>query len=331
MAGNRLSRSVRGAPSISAPACREGRSPAARLTCARQSARDRAASRRRACGPPARRRPETRPSPRLQPSPRRTGPAVALDDGCALIACRLVALLSPASRPSTPRRAFSQPRAGIGAARRPPGSARFAPASARRPASEPPSTRPHTPNRRRGALLWPAQPGSDPFGRRSAACRPTHQRSVRCDLALNPAPAAHVAASPTRRQPLKLPGSRLRRPVRDPRHPHPGPPLSSRRGQGRAHTYMPARAAWGIFRKKIRERETARRPRPAQFPGAAGAKGTQVPVPARLIVRRQDGAARGARCTTGRCATGPYGRGRDSRVTKRAVREGQHHTGLPDA
>ena len=67
------------------------------------------------------------------------------------------------------------------------------PASARRPASEPPSTRPHTPNRQRGALLWPAQPGSDPFGRRSAACRPAHQRSVRCDLALNPAPAARLS------------------------------------------------------------------------------------------------------------------------------------------
>ena len=233
------------APSISAPAGRQGRSPAARLTCARQSARDRAA-RTWPAGPEA---PKARPSLRLQPSPRRTGPAVALDEGCAPITCRLVALPSPASRPSTPRRASRNP----APASTRPVDARLGPvrpASARRPASEPSSTRPHTPNRRRGALLWPAQPGSDPFGRRSAACRPPiSARSGAIRPSTRPW-AVHVAASPARRQPLKLPGSRLRRPVRDPRHPHPGPPLSSRRGQGRARTHMPARAAWKFSERK---------------------------------------------------------------------------------
>ena len=76
------------------------------------------------------------------------------------------------------------------------------------------------------------------------------QRSVRCDLALNPALGGPCRRLSARRQPLKLPGSRLRRPVRDPRHPHPGPPLSSRRGQGRARTHMPARAAWKFPERK---------------------------------------------------------------------------------
>ena len=222
---NPLSRSVRGAPSISAPACREGRSPAARLTCARQSARDRAA-RTWPAGPEAHQDP---PSPRLQPSPRRTGPVVALDDGCAPIACRLVALPSPASRPSTPRRAFSQPRAGLDTARRrparpgsPPHRSADLPPSRHRPAAHPESAA------RRASVVRSARlrPVRSALSRLSAA----HQRSVRCDSALNPALGGPCRASPARRQPLKLPGSRLRRPVRDPRHPHPGPPLSSRHG-----------------------------------------------------------------------------------------------------
>ena len=114
------------------------------------------------------RRPGGAQGPPLAPSP-----TVAtahrprrLDEGCAPIACRLVALPSPASRPSTPRRPPSCNPAPVSTR---PVDARIGqvrPASARRPASVPPSTRPHTPNRRLGALLWPAQPGSDPFGRR---------------------------------------------------------------------------------------------------------------------------------------------------------------------
>ena len=242
---NPLSRSVRGPPSISAPACREGRSPAARLTCARQSARDRAA-RTWPAGPEA---PKARPSLRLQPSPRRTGPVVALDEGCAPIACRLVALPSPASRPSTPRRAFSQPRAGLDTARRRPdrpGSSCIGAQTGLRAAIDPPAYPESAARRASVARSARRRPVRSALSRLSAA----DQRSVRCDSALNPALGGPCRRLSARRQPLKLPGSRLRRPVRDPRLPHPGPPLSSRRGQGRARTHMPARAAWKFPERK---------------------------------------------------------------------------------
>ena len=222
------------APSISAPACREGRSPAARLTCARQSARDRAA-RTWPAGPEAT---KARPSLRLQPSPRRTGPAVALDDGCAPIAYRLVALRSPASRPSTPRRAFSQPRAGLDTARRRPArpcSSCIGAQTGLRAAIDPPaypeSAAPRAPVAR-SARLRPVR----------SALSAAHQRSVRCDSALNAAlggPCRRLSGPPAAAQAARQPPAPT---LRDPRHPHPGPPLSSRRGQGRARTHMPARA-----------------------------------------------------------------------------------------
>ena len=216
--------------------------------CASIGGRDRAA-RTWPAGPEAT---KTRPSLRLQPSPRRTGPAVALDEGCAPIACRLVALPSPASRPSTPRRAFSQPRAGLDTARRRPdrpGSSCIGAQTGLRAAIDPPAY-PESAARRasvvRSARLRPVRSA---LSRLSAA----DQRSVRCDLALNPALGGPCRRLSARRQPLKLPGSRLRRPVRDPRHPHPGPPLSSRRGQGRARTHMPARAAWNFQKENPSE------------------------------------------------------------------------------
>ena len=212
-----------------------------------------------------------RPSLRLQPSPRRTGPAVALDEGCASIACCLVALPSPASRPSTPRRPPSRNPAPASTR---PVDARLGPvrpASARRPASVPPSTRPHTPNRRRGALLWSAQPGSDPFGRRAAACRPPiSARSGAIRPSTRPW-AVHVAASPGHRQPLKLPGSRLRRPAQGPPAPPPRPPAQFPAGAGtRAHTYARA-CGVEIFRKKNqRDGEPPAPPPSAQFPVQRG-------------------------------------------------------------
>ena len=85
-----------------------------------------------------------------------------------------------------------------------------------------------------------------------------------------PACAVHVAALPARRPPLKLPGSRLRRPVRAP-GPPPRPSAQFPAGQGRARTHMPARAAWKFSERKIRERETARRAR--SVPWGSGREG----------------------------------------------------------
>ena len=258
---NPLSRSVRWrAPSISAPAGRQGRSPAARLTCARQSARDRATARRRARGPPARRRPKTRPSLRLQPSSRRTGPVVALDEGCAPIACRLVALPSPASRPSTPRRAFSQPRAGLDTARRRPGSSLFV---LHRRVDRPPSR--HRPARipRIGAAARSCGPLS-PAQTRSVGAQPLVDRpSALGQVRFGPQPGPGRSRS----LPLRPAGSRssCRQPPaptrQGPPAPPPRPPAQFPAGAGtRAHTYARA-CGVEIFRKKIRERETARRPR----------------------------------------------------------------------
>ena len=203
------------------------------------------------------RRPEgdQSPAPRsvLQPSPRRTGPVVALDEGCAPITCRLVALPSPASRPSTPRRAFSQPRAGLDTARRRPdraGSSCIGAQTSLRAAIDPPAYPESAARRASVARSARRRPVRSALSRLSAA----HQRSVRCDSALNPGLRGPCRRLSARRQPLKLPGSRLRRPVRDPRHPHPGPPLSSRRGQGRARVYMAARAL-----RKFSERKSERR------------------------------------------------------------------------
>ena len=197
---------------------------------------------------------DQRPAPRsvCNRRPRRTGPAVALDEGCAPIACRLVALPSPASRPSTPAAPSRNP---VPASARPV-DARIGPvrpASARRPASEPPSTRPHTPNRHRGALLWPAQPGSGPFGRRSAACRPPI--SARPG-AIRPSTGPGRSMSP----PLRPAGSRSSCPAaacadpQGPPAPPPRPPAQFPAGAGtRAHTYGRA-CGVEISRKKIRER-----------------------------------------------------------------------------
>ena len=229
------------APSISAPACREGRSPAARLTCARQSARDRAARTHVARRPGG----DQRPAPRPVSNRRHGAPAPPSPSMMAARRSRAAWLRfrAPPVDRQHPAAAFSQPRAGLDTARRRParpGSSCIGAQTGLRAAIDPPAY-PESAARRapvaRSARLRPVRSA---LSRLSAA----HQRSVRCDSALNPALGGPCRRLSARRQPLKLPGSRLRRPVRDPRHPHPGPPLSSRRGQGRARTHMPARAAW---------------------------------------------------------------------------------------
>ena len=239
------------APSISAPACREGRSPAARLTCARQSARDRAAHTwpRR-----PRRRPKPRPSLRLQPSPRCTGPAVALDDGlrpdhvppgCASEP-RQATVNTPSRLLATPRR----PRARPVDARIGPVRPRIA-ASAPRPASEPPSTRPHTPESaaRRAPVARSARlrPVRAVLSRLSAA----HQRSVRCDSALNPAlgaPCRRLSGSPPAASSCS--SAALRRPRQGPPAPPPRPPVQFPAGAGDARTHICPRVRRGNFQKE---------------------------------------------------------------------------------
>ena len=123
------------------------------------------------------------------------------------------------------------------------------PASARRPASEPPSTRPHTPNRRRGALLWPAQPGSDPFGRRSAACRPPiSARSGAIRPSTRPW-AVHVAASPPAGSRSSCPAAACADPSGTPGTPTPAP--RSVPGGGRdARAHICPRVRRGNFQKE---------------------------------------------------------------------------------
>ena len=87
-----------------------------------------------------------------------------------------------------------------------------------------------------------------------------------------PACAVHVAALPARRPPLKLPGSRLRRPVRAP-GPPPRPSAQFPAGQGRARTHMPARAAWKFSERKIRETQSPWRPHPPLSSRCIGRKG----------------------------------------------------------
>ena len=126
-------------------------------------------------------------------------------------------------------------------------------ASARRPASEPPSIRPHTPNRRLGALLWPAQPGSDPFGRRSAACRPPI--SVRSG-AIWPSTrpwAVHVAASPPAGSRSSCPAAAYADPSGTPGTPTPAP--RSVPGGGRdARAHICPRVRRRNFQKEKSER-----------------------------------------------------------------------------
>ena len=126
------------------------------------------------------------------------------------------------------------------------------PASARRPASEPPSTRPHTPNRRlaRASVVRSARlrPVRSALSRLSAA----HQRSVRCDLALNPALAVHVAASPARGSRSSCPAAACADP-QGPPAPPPRPPAQFPAGAGtRAHTYARA-CGVEIFREKTQK------------------------------------------------------------------------------
>ena len=118
--------------------------------------------------------------------PHAPSPTVALDEDRAPMACRLVALPSPASRPSTPRRAFSQPRAGLDTARRrpaQPGSSCIGAQTGLRAAIDPTAYAVSAAQRApvaRSAGLRPVRAAlSPPVGRPSALGR--------LDSALNPA------------------------------------------------------------------------------------------------------------------------------------------------
>ena len=235
------------APSISAPDCREGRSPAARLTCARQSARDRAA-RTWPAGPEA----TKDPVPRSVSNRRHGAPAPPSPSMRAARRSRAVWLCfrappvdrqHPAGRlRATPRR----PRHRLVDARIGP----VRPTSAHRPASEPPSTRPHTPNRRLGALLWSAQPGSRPV--RAALRPPVGRRSALGQVRFGPQPGPGRSMSPPLRPPAAAQAARQPpTPTRQgPPAPPPRPPAQFPAGAGtRAHTYARA-CGVEIFRKK---------------------------------------------------------------------------------
>ena len=135
------------------------------------------------------RRPGGAQDPPLAPSPTVATahrPRCAPDEDCAPISCRLVALPSPASRPSTPRRAFSQPRAGLDTARRRPdrpGSSCIGAQTGLRAAIDPPAYPESAARRASVARSARLRPVRSALSRLSAA----HQRSVRCDSALNPA------------------------------------------------------------------------------------------------------------------------------------------------
>ena len=236
------------APSISAPACREGRPPAARLTCARQLTRGRP----RRGGAHVALRPEgdQRPAPRPVSNRRHGAPApsspsmrAARRSRAAWLRCRAppVDRQHPAAPSRNPAPASTRPvDARLGPVR---------PASARRPASEPPSTRPHTPNRRLGALLWSAQPGSDPFGRRAAACRPPiSARSGAIRPSTRPW-AVHVAASPPVASRSSCPAAAYADPSGTPGTPTPAP--RSVPGGGRdARAHICPRVRRGNFQKE---------------------------------------------------------------------------------
>ena len=213
----------------------------------------------RARGPPARRHPTLR----LQPSPRRTPPSLSMR-ATRRSRAALVALPSPASRPSTPRRLPSlQPRAGLDTARRRPdrsGSSCIGAQTCLRAAIDPPAYPESAPRRVPVARSARLRPVRSALSRLSAA----DQRSVRCDSAPNRPWAVHVAASPGHRQP---PAPTRQGP---PAPPTPAPrsvPGGATAGLG---TYARA-CGVEFFRKKNTERESPRRRRPPA-PAVSGAR-----------------------------------------------------------
>ena len=179
---------------------------------------------------------------------------------------------------NTPPAAFSQPRAGLDTARRRParpGSSCIGAQTGLRAAIDPPSCPRIVAARAPVARSAQLRPVRSALSRLSAA----HRRSVRCDLALNPALggpcrclSGPLAAAQAARQP---PAPTLR----DPRHPHPGPPLSSRRGERRLG-YICPRVRRGNFQKENQREGEPSAPPPSglrSVPGAAGAKGHRFP------------------------------------------------------
>ena len=134
-----------------------------------------------------------------------------------------------------------------------PGSARFV---LHRRADRPPSRHRTNRIRRIGGSACSCGPLSRAQTRSGGAQLPVGQPISARSVRFGPRPGPGRSMSP----PLRTTGRRSSCPAvacadtpRDPRHPHPGPPLSSRRGQGRACIHIRARALRRIFRKNIGE------------------------------------------------------------------------------
>ena len=157
--------------------------------------------------------------------------------------------------------AFATPAAAPNTAS-PPGSARSRPGSARHVASPTRSDRPlpgpHAQVDGRSAAHMPSQPRSaalrQPVARQRPSVAPIRARSTHDRPSWPVVPPSNLAQSrpAARRRPGMPPVSRLRRPLRDPRHPYPGPPLSYRQAGGRARTHVAARAAWNFQKENQR-------------------------------------------------------------------------------
>ena len=169
--------------------------------------------------------------------------------------------------------AFATPAAAPNTAS-PPGSARSRPGSARHVASptrsDSPSPGPHAQvDGRRAALVVPLRPAQRLSGGPSAQRSGTIRRSNRHAQPISP-PSNLAQSRPARpRQAACQPPAPTRQELR---HPTPG----SVPGGARTRTDTYARACGAeIFRKKIRVRETARRPRPGSrsVPWGGGREG----------------------------------------------------------
>ena len=250
---NPLSRSVRGAPSISAPALpRRSVAGCPVDVCASIGPRSGGAHVARRPGG------DQRPAPRSVSNRRHGAPAppspsmrAARRSRAAWLRCRA----PPVDRqhpvaPSNPAPASTPPvDARLGPVR---------PASARRPASEPPSTRPHTPNRPSARFCGPLSPAQT---RSVGAQPPVGRPSALGQVRFGPQPGPGRSMS----LPLRPAGSRSScpQPPAPTRQGPPAPPTPAPRsvpGGGRdARAHICPRVRRGNFQKKS-ERGTIWRP-----------------------------------------------------------------------